>query len=154
MKKHIVHLDGRSREGLRQLACTGTRPAQVVRRCQILLKSDEGSTDEEIAEHVGCTTRTVRTIRKRFCEAGVQHAIHDSPRCGRPETFTPRQRQAVVALACTAPPEGRVRWTLELLCEHAAKQGMVSSVSVTEVSLWLKEHDLKPWRKKLGACRN
>jgi transposase len=154
MKKHIVCLDHQAREGLRQLAHSGIRPAQVVRRCLILLKSDEGSTDEEIAEHVSCTTRTVRTIRKRFCEAGVEHALCDSPRCGRPEQFTERQRQQVVALACTDPPAGRVRWTLELLCEHAVKEGFVDTVSVTEVSLWLKEHDLKPWRKKLGACPN
>ncbi len=154
MKKHIIRLDRHARECFVQLARSGTRPAQVVRRCQILLKSDEGCTDEEIAEQLNCTTRTVRTIRKRFCEAGVEHALYDSPRCGRPETFTPRQRQQVVALACTEPPAGRVRWTLELLCEHAVKQGFVASVSVTEVSLWLKEHDLKPWRKKLGACRS
>ena len=154
MKKHIVCLDRQAREGLRQLARVGTRPAQVVRRCQILLKSDEGCPDEEIAEHVGCTTRTVRTIRKRFCDGGIERAVYDSPRCGRPEQFTPRQRQQVVALACTDPPAGRVRWTLQLLCEHAVKLGFVESVSMTEVSLWLQEHDLKPWRKKLGACPN
>lgn len=66
MKKHIVRLDRQSREGLRQLASSGMRPAQVVRRCQILLKSDSGCTDEEVAEHVGCTTRNVRAVRKRF----------------------------------------------------------------------------------------
>lgn len=152
MKKHLARLKVAARDNLRKLVRSGTRPAQVVRRCQILLKSDEGCTDEEIAEHVGCSSRTVRTIRKRFCTGGLEHAIHDSPRSGRPETFTPRQRQQVVALACTDPPEGRVRWTLELLCEQAVKQGFVESVGTTEVSLWLKEHDLKPWRKKRGAC--
>src|SRR4030065_750171 len=114
MKKHIVCLDHQAREGLRQLAHSGIRRARVVRRCLILLKSDEGGTDEEIAEHVSCTTRTVRTIRKRFCEAGVEHALYDSPRCGRPGQFTQAQRQQVVALACTDPPAGRVRWTLGL----------------------------------------
>ena len=48
-------------------------------------------------------------------------------------------------------PQGRQRWTLELLCEQAVKQGLVESVGKSEVALWLKEHDLKPWRKKLGA---
>ncbi len=151
MKKHIVRLDRPSREGLRQLAQSGTRPAQVVRRCQILLKSESGCTDEEIAEHVGCTTRNVRAVRKRFCEGGVERALYDAPRSGRPPEFTGRQQQQVIALACSEPPEGRARWTLELLCEHAVKEGFVESLSVSEVSLWLKEHDLKPWRKKLGA---
>ncbi|QDU58046.1 helix-turn-helix domain-containing protein [Aeoliella mucimassa] len=152
MKKHIVCLDHQARGGLEQLARSGTRAAQVVRRCQILLKSDSGCTDEEIAEHVGCTTRNVRAVRKRFCEEGVQRAVYDAPRSGRPPEFTKRQQQQVIALACSEPPEGRARWTLELLCEHAVKEGFVDSLSVTEVSLWLKEHDLKPWRKKLGAC--
>ena len=117
----------------------------------MLLKSDEGCTDGEIAEQVGCSDRTVRTLRKQFCVGGVEQAIYDAPRSGRPETFTERQRQQVVALACTDPPEGRQRWTLELLCEQAVKQGVVESVGKSEVALWLKKHDLKPWRKKRGA---
>jgi transposase len=154
MKKHIVRLERQAREGLEQLARSGVRPAQVVRRCQILLKSDSGCTDEEIAEHVGCTTRNVRAVRKRYCEEGVKRAVYDAPRSGRPPEFTERQQQQVIALACSEPPAGRSRWTLELLCEHAVKEGFVESLSVTEVSLWLKEHDLKPWRKKRGACLN
>ena len=152
MKKHIVRLPDQVRQMLRKMVQSGTRPAQVVRRCQVLLKSDEGCTDGEIAEHVGCSDRTVRTLRKQFCGGGVEQAIYDSPRSGRPATFTERQR--VVALACTDPPQGRQRWTLELLCEHAVKQGVVESVGKSEVALWLKEHDLKPWRKKRGASPN
>jgi len=125
--------------------------AQELRRCQILLKSDSGCTDEEIAEHVGCSTRNIRAVRKRFCEEGLERAMYDAPRSGRPPEFTERQQQQVIALACSEPPAGRVRWTLELLCEHAVKENFVESLSVTEVALWLQEHDLKPWRKKRGA---
>jgi transposase len=77
--------------------------------------------------------------------------LFDAPRSGAPATFTARQRQQVVALACSEPPEGRVRWTLQLLCRHAVKRGIVKSVGKSEVALWLKEHDLKPGRKKSGA---
>lgn len=154
MKKHFVRLDRQSREGLDRLTRCGTHPARVVRRCQILLKSDLGCSDEEIAEHVGCTTRSVRAVRKRFCEEGVDRAVHDASRSGRPRQFTERQQQQVIALACSEPPAGRVRWTLELLCEQAVKQGFVVTLSVTEASRWLKVHDLKPWRKKLGASPN
>jgi transposase len=93
----------------------------------------------------------IRRVRKRFCTEGVERALHDAPRSGAPATFTARQRQQVIALACSEPPEGRLRWTLELLCQHAAEQGIVESVSKSEVALWLAEHDLKPWRKKHGA---
>lgn len=120
----------------------------------MLLKSDEGFADEEIVEHIGCSERMIRRVRMRFCTAGMERALYDAPRSGAPATFTPRQRQQVIALACSEPPEGRVRWTLELLCRHAAKQGIVASVSKSEVALWLQEHDLKPWRKKRGAFPN
>ena len=154
MKEHIVRLKDGARQSLQELVQFGTRSVRVVRRALVLLKSDEGFTDEEIAEHVSCSDRTVRSVRRRFCTEGVDRALYDAPRSGAPATFTPRQQQQVVALACTDPPEGRARWTLELLCEHAVKRGFVTSLSKSEVALWLKEHDMKPWRKKLGAFPN
>jgi transposase len=154
MKEYIVRLTDGARRKLRELAESGTRPVRVVRRALILLKSDAGLTDLQIIEHVGCAERTVRNVRKRFCTEGLEGTLYDAARSGRPPDFTPRQQQQVVALACTEPPEGRTRWTLELLSEHAAKRGFVTSVSKSEVALWLKEHDVKPWRKKLGACRS
>ncbi len=151
MKEHIVSLRDEARQQLQQLVHSGTRPVRVVRRALVLLKSDEGFTDEEIVEHIGCSERMVRGVRKRCCTLGLERALYDAPRSGAPATFTPRQRQQVIALACSEPPEGRVRWTLELLCQCAAEQGIVASVSKSEVALWLAEHDLKPWRKKPGA---
>lgn len=151
MKEHIVQLTDEARRHLLSLTQSGTHPVRVVRRAQILLKSDADLTDEEIVEHVGCGERTVRSVRKRFCVEGFERAVYDAPRPGRPPGFTPRQRQQVIALACSDAPEGRVRWTLELLAEHAVKRGFVSSLSKSAVALWLQAHDLKPWRKKLGA---
>ncbi len=151
MKEHIIRLKDEARRQLQQLVRSGTRPVRVARRALILLKSDDGLTDEEIGEHIGCTDRTARNVRRRFCTEGLDRALHDAPRSGAPPTFTPRQQQQVVALACTEPPEGRTRWTLELLCEQAVSRGFVDSVSKSEVALWLKEHDMKPWRKKCGA---
>jgi transposase len=116
-----------------------------------LLKSDEGLTDQEIAEHVDRSARAVADIRKRFCQGGWERAVFDAPRPGGPPAFTAKQRQQVIALACSDPPEGRCRWTLELLSEQAVARGFVPSVSKSEVSLWLHQHDVKPWRKKIGA---
>ncbi len=151
MKDHIVSLTDESRQQLQQLVQSGTRPVRVVRRAFVLLKSDQGFTDEEIVEHVGCSERTIRRIRKLFATEGLERALFDAPRSGAPATFTARQRQQVVALACSEPPEGRVRWTLELLCQHSVQRGFFPSVGKSEEALWLKEHDLKPWRKKTGA---
>jgi len=152
MKEHVVCLTDEARLSLQALVRAGTRSVRVVRRAQVLLKSDEGLTDEEIAEHVGLSVRAIAQIRRRFCREGLERAVFDAPRSGKPPVFTVKQQQQVIALACTDPPAGHARWTLELLCQEAAARGFVASVSKSEVSLWLHEHDLKPWRKKPGAC--
>lgn len=148
MKEHIIHLKEEDRQRLQELVQSGTRPVQVARRAWVLLKSDEGLLDKEIAEHLNCTDRMIRNVRKRFCTGSLDDAIFDAPRSGAPCSFTPKQQQQVIALACSDPPEGRTRWTLKLLCKYAVKKGFVKSVSKSEVALWLKEHDMKPWRKK------
>jgi Homeodomain-like domain len=151
MKEHIVRLTDEGRERLQELCQAGTRSVRVVQRAQILLKSDAGLIDKDIAAHVGCNERRVREVRKRFCTGGLERAVYEAPRSGRPPSFTVRQQQQVVALACTDPPEGRTRWTLELLCKHAVRRGFVRTLSKSEIALWLRAHDLKPWRKKHGA---
>ena len=148
MKEHIVYLTDEERGTLETLAAKGNHRSRVLCRAQILLKSNDGLIDEEIAEHVGRTTRCIAEVRKRFCQGGLQRALYDAPRSGGPPKFTRKQQQRVIALACTDPPEGRERWTLELICQHAMDQGIVDSLSKSEVALWLREHDLKPWRKK------
>jgi transposase len=151
MKEHIVRLTDEARQRLQELCQAGTRSVRVVQRAQMLLKSDAGLIDQEIAAHVGCNERRIRDVRKRFCTEGLERALYDAPRSGRPPRFTVRQQQQVVALACTDPPEGRTRWTLDLLCTHAVRRGFVRTLSKSEVALWLRAHDLKPWRKKHGA---
>lgn len=97
MKEHIVRLTDGARRKLQELVESGARSVRVVRRAMILLKSDAGLTDQQIVEHVGCAERTVRNVRKRYCDAGLEGALHDSPRSGRPPDFTARQKQQVVA---------------------------------------------------------
>jgi transposase len=151
MKEHIIRLTDEVRAELQSLVSSGTRSVRVVRRAHVILKSNAGLTDREIALHVGCAERTVAEIRKRFCTGGCERAIFEAPRTGAPPKFSVKQQQQVIALACSDPPEGRARWTLELLSEKAAERGFVDSVSKSEVSLWLHEHEMKPWRKKVGA---
>jgi hypothetical protein len=135
MKEHIVNLTEEVRTGLESLVWSGTRPVQVVRRAQILLKSDLGLTDGEVTSHVGCSDRTVADVRKRFWQGGRERALFEALRPDAPLEFSVAQRQQVVALACSNPPAGRARWTPELLREKAAEHGLVDSVSKSEVSL-------------------
>ena len=147
MKEHIVHLTDEQTATLESIVKKGQHRARVVCRAHILLQSSAGLSDEEIGRHVVRSTRCIAEVRKRFCQGGLQRALYDAPRSGGPPKFTRKQQQRVIALVCTDPPEGRARWTLELICRHAIAQCIVESLSMSEVSLWLREHDLKPWRK-------
>lgn len=75
---------------------------------------------------------------------GLERAVYDAPRSGKPPNFAVKQPQELMVLACTDPLEGCARWTLELLCEQAVKQSFVEQVSQSEVSLWLQEFDFEP----------
>ncbi len=150
-ERHIVCLTDEARVALSAMLRTGVHRARVLRRAQVLLKADEGLSNEEISEHTGVSERTIRELRRRYACEGLERALHDAPRSGKPPKFTARQQKQVIALACTDPPEGRARWTLTLLAETAVERGIVKSLSKSEVALWLAEADLKPWRKKDGA---
>ena len=112
MKQYIVRLTDEVRQQLLEAVQGGTRPVRVVRRALILLQADAGLTDLQIVEHLGCAEGTVRNVRKRFCREGLEGALHESPRAGRPSDFTARQKQQIVALACRTRPrvEPTGRW--------------------------------------------
>lgn len=126
----------------------GTHPVRVVKRAQALLKTDAGLTDEDIVDQVGIGLSTVARLRERYCTAGLDRALSDAPRSGRPLLFTKDIETRIIAVACTKAPEGRSRWTLELLAEEAKRQGIVANITPPTVWAMLKEHDLKPWLKK------
>lgn len=148
MKLHHVHLSPAERQSLHAIARTGTRPARVIQRAQILLKADAGLRDTDIAEHLSCTAVHVANIRKRYTTDGLERALHDAPRSGKPPTFTGEDEANIVALACADAPEGAARWTLALLAEQAVQRGLVENISPQTVWLMLDRQDCKPWREK------
>jgi putative transposase len=149
MKKlHIIHLSKNEQSLLRDIIGRGVRPARVIQRANILLSANDNLKDEEIAERFHCTARHVANVRKRYCTEDIERALIDAKRSGRPKEINEKHEQRIVALACTDPPDGAKRWTLELITEHAVKKKMVKQISPQSVWLILTEHDLKPWREK------
>ena len=146
MKLHTVSLSKKEEKSLSSIVTTGTHSARVFVRAQILLKAHKGLKDETISEHLDCSVRTVAQVRKHYCIEGLERALHDVSRSGRPRIYTDKQKAMVVALACTKAPEGRKNWTLDLLVEAANKEGV--NMKRNKICTVLNEHDLKPWRKK------
>lgn len=120
MRKRIyrVSLTAQQRRSLRQMVRKGTHKAREVTRARVLLAVDSGKSDQDIVKEFGLGRTTPLDIRKRYCEGGLPRALYDAPRPGQPVIHTNKDKTTLVALACSKPPEGRNRWTLELLEER------------------------------------
>ncbi len=110
-------------------------------------------TDKEIHEFLDVSTRTIERIRLKYITDGLDLSIRDLPRPGQPNKLSSDQEAHIIAIACSNPPIGRNHWTIELLKKEAIQQGIVDKISKEPVRILLKNHDLKPWQKKLGAFR-
>lgn len=128
-QSYRVVLDEETRARLLLLIGQGNAPARVIRRAHSLLLSSEGKRDPEIAaalhEHYGTVART----RKRFCEEGLEAALHDKPRPGAMPKLDAAGEAHLIALACSTPPEGRAVWTMQLLADRLVELEVVDSIS-------------------------
>ncbi len=123
--------------------------ARVLRRAIALKMADQGYSAAAIAQ-VGITCdKTVWNLREKYSSDGLNATLYDEKRSGKPPTITASKNQKIVAIACSKPPEGRARWTLDLLREETLKTGILKDVSREKIRLVLREHDLKPWRLKM-----
>ena len=143
-KSHRVKLSPDERERLRKLTTRGTIRVLTYKRARVLLladesQSDEPMPDEQIAQSVEFSLATVARVRQRFAEEGLNAALHDRPRSGRPPTFDGRDRAKITALACSKPPQGRARWSLRLLAEKAVELELVDRISHDTVKRVLKK---------------
>jgi len=138
-KEYVVKLTPKERQKLLAMVNRGQNKAAVIRRAHILLKSDEGKSDHLISELLYVHEDTVRNVRKRFVEAGLQAAVEDKAPPPREPKLNERQQAHLVAIACSNPPAGQARWTLELLVDQLVKEGVVAGISPEAVRLALKK---------------
>ncbi len=117
-KKYIVTLTESEREALREIISTGKGAARRLAHARILLKADQGLTDEAIVEAVEVSRPTVERVRRRLVEEGMDSALHpNKPDKPRLRKLDGRAEAHLIALACGTPPQGQVRWTLRMLAD-------------------------------------
>jgi len=143
-KKYVVDLDERERKRLREMVRKGRSGARGLRRAHTLLLANEGRTDEEIARSLHAGVRTIERTRQRFVEEGLETALSERPRLGGAlrRKLDGRQEAYLVALACSDPPEGRERWTMQLLAERLVEVGLVEQICDETVRRALKKGTL------------
>ncbi len=144
MEKHAVKLTPKERDRLIAVVTKGRNKAAYIQRAHILLKSDEGKTDKDIGDLLYISEQTIRRTRLRFWEDGLEAALEDKAHPKRDGKLNERQQAYLVALACSNPPSGRERWTVELLATQLVADGIVKSVAPETVRLVLEKTNSSP----------
>jgi putative transposase len=151
-KKYIVDLTAEEPGTLVGVIRHGKAAARQVTRSRIVLKADEGLTDEEIAEEVATSRATVERTRQRFVEENLA-ALTERPRTGAPPRLDGKAQAHVIAVACSRAPQGRERWTLRLLADKAIELRLADSLSYETIRQLLKKTNSSPGSINSGVCR-
>src|SRR6476659_3915961 len=147
--RYRVDLSEAERSELEALLRGGRHAARTLKRAQILLAADAGLPDETIAQSLRVGGSTVYRTRRRFVEGNLDKALTEEPRPGAKRKLTGHEEALLVATACSRPPEGRARWTIELLAGEMVRLTDHGSLSGETVRRRLAENKLKPWREKM-----
>jgi transposase len=148
--RYIVDLSEAERAELSELTRKGTASARKVKRANILVMADRRKhQDEEIARALGAGPSTIYRTKRRFVEGGLKHALSEARRKGGPRKLDPNEEATLVALACTKPPAGRAKWTMQLLADRLVAVTEVGSISAETVRRRLSENRLKPWQRRM-----
>ncbi len=117
-----IRLSNDERQALEKIVKTGQHKARVIRRAQMLVWSDQGKTDLEIADLLKVTPLTVAQTRQRWVE---RQTLADRPRPGGQKRLDGRQEAFLVALACSEAPDGQETWTMQLLADKLVELGVI-----------------------------
>jgi len=147
--RYRVELSQEERDQLKALLCGGKHAARKLKRAQILLAADAGASDEKVVRTVGASGSTVSRTKRRFVLGNLAAALSEEARPGAARKLSGKQEALLVATACSKPPAGRSRWTLDLLAGEMVKLTEHAELSRETVRRRLAENHLKPWRKDM-----
>ena len=141
-KIYIVDLTEEERRYLLEFIKNGKQASRKLNRARVLLLADEGKTDNEIAQALHTGTATVQRTRQRFVAGNLEGALNERPRPGGPKTLNEKGEAVLESLAHSKPPNGRKRWTLELLADRLVQLKVVDRISYETVRHELKKNGL------------
>jgi hypothetical protein len=133
---------------LRGLLKGGVQQVRVVLRALALLQLAENASAPQIGKVIPITPQAIRRLGHRYRQVGLDGALYERQRPGAAEVMDANQKQRIIAMVCSDPPEGQARWTVRLVAEEAVKRKLVPRMGRETIRVLLLHHDLKPWRKK------
>ena len=140
-KKYIVKLTEEEQKSIKEVTSKGKSPAYKIKHAYILLQATQNKSDKEIAKNLGCHLNTVQEVRRRYVEQGLEAALgrkaQEKP--SRSKKLDGRKEAQLIALSCSKPPEGRGKWTLQLLADEMVTLAIVDDISAETVRTTLKK---------------
>jgi hypothetical protein len=143
-----IKVSKKDREELQKLVRGGVQQVRVVLRALALLQLAQGGRAPHISDMIPLTPQAIRKVGHRYQQGGLERALYERPRPGAAEVLDDRQKQRLIAMVCSRPPEGRARWTVRLLAEEAVQRKLIPRVGRETIRILLLSHDLQPWREK------
>ena len=153
MRRIKIELDRKSVMELENIVKKGKRAVREVNRARILLLSNSGKRNDEIAKTLCVNRNTVLGVKKRYLKGGMASALHDAKRSGQPKKYGDREKAEIIALACSSPPEGRKRWSVRLIAEEMKKRKGFEGINRESVRLILKKTTSSHGKEECGASR-
>lgn len=138
-KIYLINLSDEERQTLLEMTRKGELKARQFKRAMILLKADEGLTDQQIMAALNVSRPCVERIRKRFVTDGIDRALNEDPRPGQKRKLDGRAEATLIATACSQVPAGHEHWTLRLLAGKMVELEVVDSISYETVRQTLKK---------------
>jgi transposase len=154
MSRHPIPINVKSKDlsQIGELLRGGIQQVGVVLRALSLRQLAHGFTAPQVARALPLTAKAVRQIAHRYIRDGLGAAVYAKQRPGAQEILDGPQKQRVIAMVCSQPPEGRARWTVRLIVQEAVKRKLVPRVGRETIRVLLESHELKPWREKNVVC--
>ena len=133
---------------IRSLLRGGVQQVRVVLRALALRQLAAGVAAPQVAQSVPLTAKAIRELAHRYSRGELENALYDKQRPGASQILDASQKQRIVAMVCSQPPEGRARWTVRLVATEAVRRNLVPRVGRETIRVLLENHDPKPWREK------
>ena len=148
-----IEVTAKDRKHLRELLSGGVQQVRVVLRAVALFQLAKGVSAPRISSVIPLTPQAIRKVGHRYQQGGLERALYEKERPGASQVLDDSQKQRIIAMVCSDPPEGRARWTVRLVVEEAVKRRLVPRVGRETIRVLLLHHDLKPWREKNVVVR-
>ena len=139
MKQTTINLTPEEVKFLKNFRQQDGRSLREINRANTLLLLDRGKQAREIADFLDIGRNTVSRTKQKFLRQGIESALAEEERSGQPIIHTAASEAEVIALACSNAPDGRTRWTLELLTERLNKQKGFKKINRESIRLMLKK---------------